>query len=208
MPRAALPSIAEMCGVITHTHSTAAAHHPTANTAFQPAPPPQDITPTSLTLHYYSPRPGLTDLVVGILKGVAATFFGGLDVTFELLRSRKDATDDHDVFRLTYPPQDFDAGSLSWQAGAPCEAVGDAGDGAEYAASAVEFMALHPYHVLLDSGCRWGGGGTWPHTKHATATSLWLHACMHEAVRCGQGRVAPRSLQPASVVGSASLLWV
>lgn len=134
------------------------------------------MTPTSLTLHYYSTRPGLTMLVVGIVKGVAATFFNDLALSFKLLRSQTDGTDDHDVFRISYPPQTL---AQRWELPAAAQqqqqqlasaaggraATADgahgagvvaaaAGGAARYSCSPEEFMALHPFHVLLDAECR------------------------------------------------------
>ena len=39
-------------------------------------PLPSQITPDSLLLHYYSSRPGLWPIVVGVLKGLAKEYFG------------------------------------------------------------------------------------------------------------------------------------
>ena len=39
-------------------------------------PLPSQITPDSLLLHYYSSRPGLWPIVVGVLKGLSKEYFG------------------------------------------------------------------------------------------------------------------------------------
>lgn len=57
---------------------------------------PLQVTPESLLLHYYSPRPGLWPIVVGVLKGVAAGFFS-LQLQVELLHSRERGDSDHEV---------------------------------------------------------------------------------------------------------------
>lgn len=35
----------------------------------------QDITPTSMLLHYFSSRPGLCPIVVGVLKGLCEHYW-------------------------------------------------------------------------------------------------------------------------------------
>lgn len=53
----------------------------------------------SLVLHYYSHRPGLTPLVVGLLKGLGELLETSVEV--EVLRSR-DGGHDHDEFRVRH----------------------------------------------------------------------------------------------------------
>lgn len=71
-------------------------------------PPPSyyssQVTPESLLLHYYSSRPGLWPIVVGVLKGMSKEYFG-FEVGVELLESRDEGAD-HEVFRLSYPYQE------------------------------------------------------------------------------------------------------
>jgi hypothetical protein len=54
------------------------------------------VTPESLLLHYYSPRPGLWPIVVGVLKGLASNYFS-LQLQVELLHSREKGDSDHEV---------------------------------------------------------------------------------------------------------------
>ena len=58
-----------------------------------------DVQEHSLTLHYYSHRPGLTSLVVGMVRGLGKMF--ETDVTTELVVSAA-AGADHDEFRVTW----------------------------------------------------------------------------------------------------------
>jgi hypothetical protein len=53
------------------------------------------VTSESLLLHYYSSRPGLWPIVVGVLKGISKSYFG-FDMGIELLQSR-DQGADHEV---------------------------------------------------------------------------------------------------------------
>lgn len=56
-------------------------------------------TPTSLVLHYYTHRPGLAPLVLGILKGLEERF--ALDITATLERDDTSARP-HDLFRVSW----------------------------------------------------------------------------------------------------------
>jgi len=60
-----------------------------------------DITPSSLRLHYRSGRPGLTPLVVGLVKGLGQMFDITVDIT---LIEDKASGADHDIFHVTYGP--------------------------------------------------------------------------------------------------------
>jgi hypothetical protein len=56
-------------------------------------------TEDSLTFHYYSERPGLTDLVVGLIGGLGDLF--EIDVTIVPTALKSEGAD-HDVFHVTY----------------------------------------------------------------------------------------------------------
>ena len=58
-----------------------------------------DVTADSLTFHYYSSRDGLTDLVVGLVRGLGRLF--ALDVSITVA-ARKGEGSDHDVFHIRY----------------------------------------------------------------------------------------------------------
>ncbi len=53
----------------------------------------------SLSLHYYSPRPGLTSFVIGLLKGLGIYYKTQLDI---VLVNSSEAGSDHDEFLLTW----------------------------------------------------------------------------------------------------------
>lgn len=55
------------------------------------------MTPESLLLHYYSKRPGLWPLVVGVLKSMASRYYGITQLSMELVASRHEGTCDHEV---------------------------------------------------------------------------------------------------------------
>lgn len=57
-----------------------------------------DITDSTLRLHYYSDRAGLTPMVVGLLEGLAQRFATPIAIT--LVASRETGFD-HDVFQIT-----------------------------------------------------------------------------------------------------------
>jgi hypothetical protein len=58
-----------------------------------------DITPTSLTVHYLSDRPGLTPFLTGLLGAAARRF--GQEADVRLVRSRQDGHD-HDEFLVRH----------------------------------------------------------------------------------------------------------
>ncbi len=62
-----------------------------------------DITDNSLLLHYHSHRPGLTDFVVGLLKGLGKMYDTPADIQ---ITERKADGADHDVFLVSWtsPP--------------------------------------------------------------------------------------------------------
>jgi hypothetical protein len=60
-----------------------------------------DIGETSLRLHYFSHRPGLTDFVVGLVQGLGKLFETTAKAT--LIQS-KAAGADHDIFEVTWAP--------------------------------------------------------------------------------------------------------
>lgn len=96
------------------------------------------VTPESLLLHYYSSRPGLWPIVVGVLKGMSKEFFG-FEVGVELVESRDEGAH-HEVFRLTYPYQE----TLRHYGGGGADAAL-----ASYAMPPALFYRLFPFHLLL-----------------------------------------------------------
>lgn len=58
-----------------------------------------DVTETSLRLHYYSPRPGLAPLVVGLLTGLGKMFHTNIQVMSGTNRS---TGADHDEFVVQF----------------------------------------------------------------------------------------------------------
>ena len=58
-----------------------------------------DVTASSLRLHYFSDRPGLTPMVVGLLEGLAILFESPIELS--LIDSR-DRGGDHDIFSITF----------------------------------------------------------------------------------------------------------
>jgi hypothetical protein len=58
-----------------------------------------NVTPTSLHLHYYTHRPGLTPFVIGLLQGLGKMY--NTPVTTRQVES-KDAGADHDVFHVSW----------------------------------------------------------------------------------------------------------
>ena len=62
-----------------------------------------DVTDGSLRLHYHSKRPGLTPLVIGMIKGLGKRF--GQDVTIVLDRPRREG-EHHDEFVVTFGKPD------------------------------------------------------------------------------------------------------
>ncbi len=58
-----------------------------------------DVTDTSMTLHYFTHRPGLTDFVVGIVQGLGQLY--KTPVTIEII-TMKTAGADHDIFAVNW----------------------------------------------------------------------------------------------------------
>lgn len=58
-----------------------------------------DIQKNSLKLSYYSTRPGLAPMVVGLLKGLGKRF--GVSITIALVKSREEGAD-HDEFEVRF----------------------------------------------------------------------------------------------------------
>lgn len=58
-----------------------------------------DVTETSLRLHYFTQRPGLTDFVDGLLQGLGKLY--DTPVSIELTASRADGAD-HDIFDVSW----------------------------------------------------------------------------------------------------------
>jgi hypothetical protein len=63
-----------------------------------------DVGATSLRLHYYSHRPGLTDFVVGLVQGLGKLF--NTPVKWTLVQSKADGAD-HDIFEIHWSPIDL-----------------------------------------------------------------------------------------------------
>lgn len=60
-----------------------------------------DVTETSLHLHYYSDRPGITPMVFGLLEGLSERFATPIDI--RLITSRADGAE-HDIFAISKKP--------------------------------------------------------------------------------------------------------
>jgi hypothetical protein len=60
------------------------------------------VTPTSLELHYYSSRPGLWSLVVGVLKSMAPRYCGIAQLGIKLIAARHLGNCDHEVRRAAW----------------------------------------------------------------------------------------------------------
>ena len=58
-----------------------------------------DETENSIHLHYYSTRPGLTEFMRGLLKGLSKIF--GKETTIEIIESRENGKD-HDEFKISW----------------------------------------------------------------------------------------------------------
>jgi hypothetical protein len=65
-----------------------------------------DVEETSLRLHYFSHRPGLTDFVVGLVQGLGKLF--ETTATATLVQSKADGAD-HDIFEVTWIPNELQA---------------------------------------------------------------------------------------------------
>ncbi len=61
-----------------------------------------DLKQESLKLHYYSDRPGLTPLVIGMLKGLGEKFDTDLDIQ---LTNSKDRGSDHQELSIAHKPK-------------------------------------------------------------------------------------------------------
>ncbi len=59
----------------------------------------QDVKDTSMSLHYFTHRPGLTDFVVGIVQGLGKLYKTPATTRITALKS---AGDDHDIFEVTW----------------------------------------------------------------------------------------------------------
>ena len=57
----------------------------------------QDITDTSMSLHYHTHRPGLTDFVVGLVQGLGKLYHTPVSVQTTALKT---AGADHDIFEI------------------------------------------------------------------------------------------------------------
>ena len=104
----------------------------------------EKITSTSLELHYYSPRPALWPIVKGIVLAVSEEMFHH-KAEVELILSREAGTSDHEVFAVTYPPQENMRNWNLAEAGAPTSIFG---------LNNAQFYRLFPFHILLDKECR------------------------------------------------------
>jgi hypothetical protein len=58
-----------------------------------------EVTPGGFRLHYFSKRPGLTPLVMGMLKGVARMYGTTIDMRLDRARAQGH---DHDEFVVVY----------------------------------------------------------------------------------------------------------
>ena len=104
----------------------------------------ENITSTSLELHYYSPRPALWPIVKGIVLAVSDQMFHH-PAEVELIKSRDDGTSDHEVFSVTFPPQENMRNWALAETGAPTSIFG---------LNNAQFYKLFPFHILLDKECR------------------------------------------------------
>ncbi|KXZ56253.1 hypothetical protein GPECTOR_1g220 [Gonium pectorale] len=103
-----------------------------------------DVGPESLELHYYSNRPALGPIVVGVLHGLSERYWGlgRGELGVSLLRSRDDGSDDHEVFRVTYPYQED---LRNWHQPPPRRHA--------FTVEPDTFYELFPFHILLDRNC-------------------------------------------------------
>ena len=58
-----------------------------------------DVTDTSMTLHYFTHRPGLTDFAVGIVQGLGQLYNTPATITTVVLKT---AGADHDIFAVNW----------------------------------------------------------------------------------------------------------
>ncbi len=96
MMRAGGRTLPEFLGNLPNFHSRVAMIFPKLQ-------PPRfecrDITSQSLSLHYYSHRPGLASFVIGLMQGLGKMFQTSMTVR---LRIPKGDVSDHDVFDVTW----------------------------------------------------------------------------------------------------------
>jgi guanylate cyclase soluble subunit beta len=103
------------------------------------------LSPTVLVIHYYSARPLLWSLVVGILTGVARAHWNH-GIECRLLRGKDDGSCDHDVIEVTLPPEAAmaeDAAVARWRRRS---------DFVRASAHSLEpglFARLFPFHMVL-----------------------------------------------------------
>jgi guanylate cyclase soluble subunit beta len=103
----------------------------------------ENITSTSLDLHYHSPRPALWPIVKGIVLACSEGMFHH-PAEIELVLSREAGTSDHEVFRVTYPPQENMRNWNMAESGAATSL---------YGLNNTQFYRLFPFHILLDKRC-------------------------------------------------------
>jgi hypothetical protein len=60
-----------------------------------------DVQDTSMTLHYFTHRPGLTDFVVGLVQGLGKLYHTPATATVVALKT---AGADHDIFEVNWTP--------------------------------------------------------------------------------------------------------
>ncbi|GLC33173.1 hypothetical protein PLESTB_000362800 [Pleodorina starrii] len=108
------------------------------------------VGPESLELHYYSHRPALGPIVVGMLHGLAERYWGlgGGQLSVRLLRGREDGSDDHEVFLLTYPYQEVLRDWQDEQAAAQRQRQLH-----PFTVAPDTFYAMFPFHILMDRHC-------------------------------------------------------
>ncbi|GLI65462.1 hypothetical protein VaNZ11_008812 [Volvox africanus] len=102
------------------------------------------VGPESLELHYYSHRPALGPIVVGVLRGLANRYWDlGDKLAVKLLRGREDGTDDHEVFLVTYP---YKEDLRHW--GTDPDLLQR-----RFTMTPETFYSLFPFHILMDRQC-------------------------------------------------------
>jgi len=105
----------------------------------------ENVTPESLELHYFSARPALWPIVVGVLKGLAKERWG-FPMDVEMLKGR-DSGHDHEVFMVRFP---YQQSIRTTMATAAAECHGRDHDLA-FTLSPEQMYTLHPFHMLMDS---------------------------------------------------------
>ncbi|GLC52309.1 hypothetical protein PLESTB_000607500 [Pleodorina starrii] len=103
----------------------------------------EQVTSTSLLLHYHSIRPALWPIVSGVLKGISKVLFD-FEVELQLVASREQGDCDHEIFRVSYPHQESLA---DWDDHGAALA-------SSYAMTSDFFYDMFPFHVILDRDCR------------------------------------------------------